>query len=76
MLINSPYTQCDPLPIPTAAGTMLVYHANESVNYTSTVYGATETVDHSLCRIDDGRRSQHRQACSVGNLRRLPNLYV
>ena len=46
MLINSPYTQCDPLPIPIAAGTMLVYHANESVTYTSTVYGATETVDH------------------------------
>jgi hypothetical protein len=45
MLINSPYTQCDPLPIPTAAATMLVYHANENVNYTSTVYGATETVD-------------------------------
>jgi BNR repeat-like domain len=45
MLINSPYTQCDPLPISTAAGTMLVYHANESVNYTSAVYGATETVD-------------------------------
>ena len=46
MLINSPYTQCDPLPIPIATGTMLVYHANESVTYTSTVYGATETVDH------------------------------
>jgi hypothetical protein len=45
MLINSPYTQCDPLPIPIATGTMLVYHANESVLYTSTVYGATETVD-------------------------------
>ena len=24
---------------------MLVYHANDSVAYTSTVYGATETVD-------------------------------
>ena len=46
MLINSPYTQCDPLPIPRTDGTMLVYHANESVKYTSTVYGATETVDH------------------------------
>ena len=46
MLINSPYTQCDPLPIPIATGTMLVYHANESVTYTSTVYGATEMVDH------------------------------
>ena len=46
MLINSPYTQCDPLPIPIATGTMLIYHANESVTYTSTVYGATETVDH------------------------------
>ena len=45
MLINSPYTQCDPLPISTAAGTMLVYRANESVPYTSSVYGATETVD-------------------------------
>ena len=45
MLINSPYTQCDPLPIPRTAGTMLVYHANESVKYTSAVYAATETVD-------------------------------
>ena len=45
MLINSPYTQCDPLPIPSATGTMLVYHANDSVAYTSTVYRATETVD-------------------------------
>jgi hypothetical protein len=45
MLVISPYTQCDPLPIPRDAGTMLVYHANESVRYTSTVYGATETVD-------------------------------
>ena len=46
MLINSPYTQCDPLPIPRTDGTMLVYHANESVKYTSAVYTATETVDH------------------------------
>ncbi len=46
MLINSPYTQCDPLPVSIAAGTMLVYHANESVRYTSSVYRATETVDH------------------------------
>jgi hypothetical protein len=45
MLINSSYTQCDPLPISTAAGTMLVYRANESVTYTSSVYRATETVD-------------------------------
>jgi hypothetical protein len=45
MVITSPYTQCDPLPIPIATGTMLVYHANDSVTYTSTVYGATETVD-------------------------------
>jgi len=45
MVITSPYTQCDPLPIPIATGTMLVYHANASVTYTSTVYGATETVD-------------------------------
>jgi hypothetical protein len=46
MLITSPYTQCDPLPIPHTDGTMLVYHANESVKYTSAVYAATETVDH------------------------------
>jgi hypothetical protein len=46
MLINSPYTQCDPLPVSLPTGTMLIYHANESVTYTSTVYGATETVDH------------------------------
>jgi hypothetical protein len=45
MVINRPFTQCDPLPIPIATGTMLVYHANESVTYTSTVYGATRTVD-------------------------------
>jgi hypothetical protein len=45
MLINSPYTQDDPLPIPSATGTMLVYHANDSVTYTSRVYRATETVD-------------------------------
>jgi hypothetical protein len=46
MLINSPYTQRNPLPIPRPSGTMLVYHANESVKYTSAVYAATETVDH------------------------------
>jgi Phage tail protein (Tail_P2_I) len=46
ILINSPHTQCDPLPIAIATGTMLVYHANESVKYTSAVYAATETVDH------------------------------
>ncbi|NOT56621.1 MAG: hypothetical protein HOP18_18640 [Deltaproteobacteria bacterium] len=45
MLITSPYTQSDPLPISLTTGTMLVYHANESVKYTSSVYGATETVD-------------------------------
>jgi hypothetical protein len=46
MLITSPYTQGDPLPIATdSETTMLVYHANESVTYSSTVYGATETVD-------------------------------
>jgi phage tail-like protein len=45
MVITSPYTQCDPLPIPITTGTMLVYHANESVTYTSTVYGATATLD-------------------------------
>ena len=45
MVINSPYTQRDPLPISSPTGTMLVYHANESVTYTSTVYGATETLD-------------------------------
>jgi hypothetical protein len=45
MLITSPYTQCDPLPLPIATGTMLVHHANDSMTYTSTVYGATETVD-------------------------------
>ena len=45
MVITSPYTQRDPLPIPIATGTMLVYRANDSVRYTSTVYGATETVD-------------------------------
>ena len=42
MLITSPYTQCDPLPIPIATGTMLVYRANDSVTYTSTVYGTTD----------------------------------
>ncbi len=46
MLINSPYTQCDPLPIAVGSGTLLIYHANDSVKYASTVYSATETVDH------------------------------
>ena len=46
MLINSPYTQCEPLPIAHPAGTMLIYRTNESVRYTSTVYGKTQTVDH------------------------------
>jgi hypothetical protein len=46
MLSTSPYTHCDPLPIAIATGTMLVYHASDSVPYTSTVYRATETVDH------------------------------
>ena len=62
MLINSPYTQCDPLPIPRTAGTMLVYHANESVKYTSAVYAATETVDHRYAgstTVDVGNTAKH-----------------
>ncbi|MEO8258887.1 MAG: hypothetical protein ABI868_16190 [Acidobacteriota bacterium] len=45
LVIDRPFTQADPLPIPTAAGTMLVYHASDSVTYASSVYGATRTVD-------------------------------
>lgn len=46
---NNPYSQRDPLPVliqaGASAGTLLIYRANESLTYTSTVYGATETVD-------------------------------
>ena len=44
-LTDNPYSQRTPLPIDNASDTLLVYHSNESVMYTSSVYGATETVD-------------------------------
>lgn len=44
-LTTDSYSQRNPLPVAAATGTLLVYHSNESLMYTSTVYGATETVD-------------------------------
>ena len=44
-ITSGPYTQRDPLPVAFAPGTLLIYRSNESLLYTSTVYGATETVD-------------------------------
>lgn len=44
-IIKTPYSQRDPLPILLDAGTWLVCHSNESVPYSSTVYGATKTLD-------------------------------
>jgi hypothetical protein len=44
-ITSGPYAQHDPLPIPFASGPLLIYRSNESLRYTSTVYGATETVD-------------------------------
>lgn len=40
-----PYGQRDPLPIALGSGTLLLYRSNESLLYTSTVFGATESVD-------------------------------
>ena len=42
---HNPYSQRDPLPIAGEPGTLLLYRSNESLLYTSEVYGATETVD-------------------------------
>lgn len=42
---NNPYSQRDPLPLSIDEGTLLIYRSNESLSYTSEVYGATETVD-------------------------------
>jgi hypothetical protein len=52
-----PYAQRDPLPIPLAPGTVLIYRSNESLRYASTVYGATETVDtrYAGCTTADTR---------------------
>ncbi len=42
---SAPYSQRDPYPIATSAGTLLLYRSDESVRYTSQVYRATETLD-------------------------------
>jgi hypothetical protein len=44
-ITSGPYTQREPLPVALAPGIGLLYRSNESLRYTSTVYGATETVD-------------------------------
>lgn len=45
MLPATPYSQRDPMPVTLANGTMLLYRANDSVKYGSTVYSTTETID-------------------------------
>jgi hypothetical protein len=44
-LINTPYSHRAPLAVDTGAGTLLTYRSNESLAYTSAVYGATQTLD-------------------------------
>ena len=48
-LTNTPYANRAPLAVDTGAGTLLVYRSNESLAYTSTVYGATQTLDGRYC---------------------------
>ncbi len=42
---KTPYSQRDPLPLSIDDRMMLIYRSNESLSYTSKVYGATETAD-------------------------------
>lgn len=44
-LTNTPYSNRAPLAVDTGAGTLLVYRSNESLLHTSSVYGATQTLD-------------------------------
>jgi hypothetical protein len=44
-IASSPYSHRDPLPVVIEPGISLVYRANESLRYRSTVYGALDTVD-------------------------------
>jgi len=42
---TGPYSERAPLACDTGAGTLLVYRSNESLTYSSAVYGATRTLD-------------------------------
>jgi hypothetical protein len=42
---EGPYSQRDPLPVLTGNSSLLFYRSNQSVPYSSNVYGATETAD-------------------------------
>jgi hypothetical protein len=42
---RSPYSERAPLAIATSGGTLLAYRSNESLTYSSAVYGATHTLD-------------------------------
>jgi hypothetical protein len=44
-LANTPFSNRAPLAVETGAGTLLAYRSNESLLHTSTVYGATQTLD-------------------------------
>ena len=44
-LANTPFSNRAPLAVDTGAGTLLAYRSNESLVYTSAVYGATRTLD-------------------------------
>jgi hypothetical protein len=53
------YSQRAPLPIVTDTGMTLIYRSNESIPYSSKVYGATETVDfrYAGCTTVDTRNA-------------------
>ena len=44
-LTNTPFANRAPLAVDTGAGTLLAFRSNESLTYSSTVYGATQTLD-------------------------------
>ncbi len=44
-LTGTPYSERAPLAAPSASGQLLFYRSNESLSYTSRVYGATDTLD-------------------------------
>lgn len=56
---NNPYSQRTPLPLSIDDGTLLIYRSNESLSYTSEVYGATETLDarYAGCTTVDTRNA-------------------
>ncbi|MER2626765.1 MAG: hypothetical protein ABTS22_22890 [Accumulibacter sp.] len=44
-LAGTPFSNRAPLAVDTGSGTLLAYRSNESLEYTSAVYGATRTID-------------------------------